>query len=114
MVTAPSVSGLSGTLKASVPALLAKVAHLRPHVFCLNGKEMWKHIKGALQQRLLLKQESDSGVPSGSMAIPLKEEEVEVPVRLKVEEEKNQEKFAFGLQPYKAVHNVVSKASDQD
>lgn len=99
-------------LKASVPGLFVKVAHLRPHVFCLNGKEMWKHVKGPLQQRLLLKQESDSGVPSGSMAVPLKEEEVEVPVRPKVEMDEDQEEFRYGLQPYKAVYNVVSRAPD--
>lgn len=113
MVTKSSVSRLSDDeLKASVPELLVKVAHLRPRVFCLNGKEMWKHVKGPLQQRLLLKQESDSDVPSGSMAVLLKEEEVEVPVRLRVEVEEDQEEFAYGLQPYKAVHNVVSRPPD--
>lgn len=131
-----SASGLSSQeLANGVPGLFAKVAHLRPHILCLNGKGMWLHVERLLQQRLLLKEEP----VETEVKIEVKEEEVEIEVK---EEEVREEisslvavptkqeavsssppplatprpqarptAFTYGLQPFKAVHSAVPNVS---
>lgn len=130
-----SASGLSSQeLANGVPGLFAKVAHLRPHILCLNGKGMWLHVERLLQQRLLLKEEP----VETEVKIEVKEEEVEIEVKEEVREEisslvavpTKQEAvsssppplatlrpqarptaFTYGLQPFKAVHSAVPNVS---
>ena len=130
-----SASGLSSQeLANGVPGLFAKVAHLRPHILCLNGKGMWLHVERLLQQRLLLKEEP----VETEVKIEVKEEEVEIEVKEEASEKisslvavpTKQEAvsssppplatprpqarptaFAYGLQPFKAVHSAVPNVS---
>ncbi|KAI9462883.1 uracil-DNA glycosylase-like protein [Lactarius psammicola] len=65
-------------MASSVPALLTKIAGCRPRVVCFIGKGIWLHVERALN---LLKGDHTAALPAPA--------------------------FAYGLQPFKAVHNTV-------
>ncbi|KAH9983824.1 hypothetical protein BJV74DRAFT_849421 [Russula compacta] len=54
LVERPSISETelsSQEMASSVPALLAKLAHLRPRVVCFVGKGIWLHVERSLRQQ---------------------------------------------------------------
>ncbi|KAI0302820.1 uracil-DNA glycosylase-like protein [Multifurca ochricompacta] len=79
LVERPSTSEAelsSQEMASSVPALLARVARLYPRIICFVGKGIWLHVERAF---VLSKSKSKTGVTPT---------------------------FAYGLQPYKAVHDA--------
>ncbi|KAH9171552.1 uracil-DNA glycosylase-like protein, partial [Lactarius sanguifluus] len=66
-------------MASSVPALLTKIARFRPRVVCFIGKGIWLHVERALKLK---------GDATGNKTLP-------TPA------------FAYGLQPFKAVHDTM-------
>jgi hypothetical protein len=64
-------------MAGGVPALLAKVARLRPRVVCFNGKGIWLHVERSLQQQQLTIQSDGDGSHDSSAAEVLKREDEE-------------------------------------
>lgn len=122
---------LNREMTKSVPALLARVERLRPRIVCFNGKGMWPHVERSLQQKLLKRENPDHGIvktePRSVVGVKNEEEDCSPIIRtdpgqrpVKAEQEEptafgrdagntSPSGFHYGLQPYKAVHDVVPK-----
>ncbi|KAF8491315.1 uracil-DNA glycosylase-like protein, partial [Russula emetica] len=73
---------LNREMADSVPALLARIARWRPRVICFNGKGMWLHVELSLPSSPVTPRRATAATRST---------------------------FVYGIQPYKAVHDVVPK-----